>query len=395
MNSSEHSKRASEYHPRDNVPANSGTTPAGQSSTKDANLLPGPAPNTAGPHKKDWMNKLDPFVDSHPSSKATDADILAIPARSGQGSYSEQTIDQDGRRLPRSDAREKFAGGASSGPTSNIGHSGVGSDVLRDQKSHHLGRDAVVAGAVGGTAYEAEKHHRKNETEPDTLASTSHTGIGQSSSSPTTGTTTTGATYPPFHTSNDQEHGKDAAVAGGFGGTTTTSTGDKYPAVHTSDDHHYGRDAAVVGGVGGAAYEAEKHHRKNESNEPSSLSNPPRSSTIGQSTTVTGTSATGSQPSSAEDKTSKDHHYGRDAAVAGGVGGATYEAEKHHKHDKDFTQAEKDAKKEHKHEVNEAKKEHKYEVKEEKKEHKHEAKEEKKEHKESKGGLLGFLRKHS
>ncbi len=45
----------SEHHKHENVP--SGTTSAADSSTKDASLLPGPAPNTAGPHKKDWMNK--------------------------------------------------------------------------------------------------------------------------------------------------------------------------------------------------------------------------------------------------------------------------------------------------------------------------------------------------
>ena len=63
-------------------------------------------------------------------------------------------------------------------------------------------------------------------------------------------------------------------------------------------------------------------------------------------------------------------HLGRDAGIAGGVGAAGYEAEKHHqKHDKDLTAAEREAKKEHKHELKEEKKEHK------------------------KGGLLSFLRK--
>ncbi|KAE9370104.1 hypothetical protein N431DRAFT_492275 [Stipitochalara longipes BDJ] len=267
----EHHKRASEYHPRDNVPVHdSKTSSTAQGSTKDASLLPGPAPNTAGPHKKDWMNKLDPFVDSHPTSKTTDADILALPVRQGQGSFSEQTIDQDGKHLPRSDVGEGFA---SDSHSSGLGHSGVGSGVSGDQK-----------------------------------------------------------------------------------------------------DHHYGRDAAAAGAVGGAAYEADKHHREHESN---TLAHPSHSAATGQSTTTT---TTNPQSSVVDSNTSKDHHYGRDAAVAGGVGGAAYEAEKHHKHDKDLTQAERDAKKEQKHEAKEAKKEHK-----------HEAREEKKEHKDSKGGLLGFL----
>jgi len=202
------------------------------------------------------MNKLDPFVDSHPCSKTTDADILALPVRQGQGSVSEQTIDQDGKHLPRSDVGEG---------------SGADSHYSGDQKSHHYGRDAAAAGVVGGTAYEADEHHREHES--NTLAQPSHST----------------ATRQP---------------------TTTTTT------------------------------------------------NP--------------------QSSLGESNNSKDHHYGRDAAIAGGVGGTAYEAEKHHKHDKDLTQAERDAKKEQKHEAKEAKKEHKHEAKEEKRE--------------SKGGLLGFLR---
>jgi hypothetical protein len=45
----------SEHRKHENAP--SGNTSAADPSTKDASLLPGPAPNTAGPHKKDWMNK--------------------------------------------------------------------------------------------------------------------------------------------------------------------------------------------------------------------------------------------------------------------------------------------------------------------------------------------------
>lgn len=86
---------------------------------------------------------------------------------------------------------------------------------------------------------------------------------------------------------------------------------------------------------------------------------------LGQSTgaydNTTGTSTAG---------TGYQSHLGRDAGIAGGVGAAGYEAEKHHqKHDKDLTAAEREAKKEHKHELKEEKKEHK------------------------KGGLLSFLRK--
>jgi hypothetical protein len=205
------------------------------------------------------MNKLDPFVDSHPISATSDADILALPVRSGQGSFSEETMDQDGHHLPRGAIGQEFAGSTATGHGSTT-----------DGKSHHLGRDAAVAGGAGAAAYEADKHHRKNELdEPDTLTNPSHTVTSQSTAATTTG---------------------------------------------------------------------------------------PQSSAVGADT-------------------SRDHHDGRDAAVAGGVGRAAYEAEKHHKHDKDLTQAERDAKKEHKHELKEEKK------------HKHEEKE-------KKGGLLGFLREY-
>jgi len=122
--------------------------------------------------------------------------------------------------------------------------------------------------------------------------------------------------------------------------------------------------------LGGAAYGPETYHQKNEANEPSAstLANPSHTAT-GQSTAATTTATPGASSSIPGTNTSKDHHYGKDAVVAGG---AAYEAEKHHKHDRDLTQAEKDAKKEHKHDVKEAKKERE----------------------DSKGGLLGFLREY-
>lgn len=259
----EHPKRASEYYPHEIVQTHDlGTTSAAPSSTKDPSLLPGPAPNTAGPHKKDWMNKLDPFVDSHPSSKTADSD------------------------------------------------------------------------------------HPTNES--DTVAKSSH-----------------------------------AATTGQSMATTSATSNEPQSSVvdsNTSGDHHYGRDAAIAGGVGGAAYRAETHHQKNEMNEPSAstLANPSRTAT-GQSTAATTTTTSGASSSIPDTNTSKDHHYGKDAVVAGGVGRAAYEVEKHHKHDRDLTQAEKDAKKEHKHDVKEAKKELENGAK------------KKKEREDSKGGLLGFL----
>jgi hypothetical protein len=131
------------------------------SSHIDDTQLPGPAPHTAGPHNKDWMNKLDPFVDSHPYSATTDEDILALPVHTGEGTYSEATIDQKGRHLPRGDGA--FAADSSSGHTSSLPHHGVGSEATTDRKSHHMSRDAAVAAGVGGAAYEADKHHKHDK----------------------------------------------------------------------------------------------------------------------------------------------------------------------------------------------------------------------------------------
>ena len=128
-----------------------------------------------------------------------------------------------------------------------------------------------------------------------------------------------------------------SAETGGYGGSNTSS------------GHHYGRDAAVAGGVGGAAYEAEKHHGKHDNQQTSKLGQPGASAISGNTNpardaTTTSNVAHRGDPTTDSER-SKDHHYGRDAAVAGGVGGAAYEADKHHKHDKDLSQAERDAKK--------------------------------------------------
>merc|ERR1712144_137474 len=156
------------------------------------------------------------------------------------------------------------------------------------------------------------------------------------------------------------------------------------PTSDHSKDHHYGRDAAVAGGVGTAAYAAGRHHNQSESTDPSRVH--------GASTTTQDPYSTSSTQRSAVDPAmdrSKDHHYGRDAAVAGGaagVGGAAYEADKHHR-EKELAKAQKEAEKEHKHDVKRAEKhaekEHKHHEKEAEKDDKH--------HEKKKGGLLSFL----
>jgi hypothetical protein len=226
----------------------------------------------------------------------------------------------------------------------------------------------------------SEHHKHQNER---------GTGIGSTSTATydnTTGSSTTGA---------GQSHlGRDAGVSAAGVGATSALPG---PAPNTAGPHKQdwlnkldprvnanpdqlqstghgplkvteGHDAAAVGAVGGAgAYEAGKHHHGTESGiggTSSTTTAGPHSSNL----------ANKADPTVDSDR-SKDHHYGRDAGIAGGVGAAAYEADKHHKHDKDLTASEREVKKEHKHELKEEKRE------------------EKREHKDSKGGPLSFLRK--
>jgi hypothetical protein len=199
---------------------------------------------------------------------------------------------------------------------------------------HHYGRDAAGAGVIGGAAYEADKHHQGHRQTDSGVA-----GVGS-------GNTTTGP-----HSSNLANRADPTVDSGRL------------------QEHHYGRDAAGAGAIGGAAYEADKHHRDHQTG--SGLTG----TTAGNTTTAgphSSNLANRADPTVDSDR-SKDHHYGRDAAGAGVVGGAAYEAENHHKHDKDLSAQEK-----------EDRKIAKLEAKEDKKE----AKAEKKEHK----GLFSFLR---
>jgi hypothetical protein len=176
----------------------------------------------------------------------------------------------------------------------------------------------------------------------------------------------------PTNESDTVAKSSHAATTGQSMATTAATSNEPQSSVvdsNTSGGRHYGRDAAIAGGVGGAACRAETHHQKNEINEPSArtLANPSHTA-IGQSTAATTTTTPWASSSIPDTNASKDHHYGKDAVVSGGVGLAAYEVEMHHKHDRDLTQAEKDAKKEHKHDVKEAKKKLENEVKKEKKE---------------------------
>jgi hypothetical protein len=175
---------------------------AGLGSTAASTSGTGPAPNTVGPHSKDWMNKLDPRVKSNPDTTATgttgypthgERDAVAGAGLTGaagyetgrhhgvgQGPYDETLPDfhhsaRDASAIGAAtglDEHEKARLRAARGGPGNEydqGAYGPGYDSTttatnRDHnKDHHLGRDAAGAGVVGGGLYEAEKHHKHDE----------------------------------------------------------------------------------------------------------------------------------------------------------------------------------------------------------------------------------------
>ncbi|MBE7179811.1 MAG: hypothetical protein INR71_01150, partial [Terriglobus roseus] len=200
-------------------------------------------------------------------------------------------------------------------------------------KDHHYGRDAAVAGGAGAAGlagYEATKDHGKAPTSNREIY-----GDEAVKPKPVAGAEQTG---------KDHHYGRDAALAGGAGaaglagyeatkdhGKAPTSTREIYGdeaitpkpvagAEQAGKEHHYGRDAALAGGAGAAGlagYEATKDH---SSKAPTS------------NREIYGQDAVTPKPVAGAEQTGKEHHYGRDAALAGGAGAAgvgAYEASKH------------------------------------------------------------------
>lgn len=278
--------------------------------------LPGPAPNTAGPHNHDWLNKLDPRVNANPDA--------------AQSSTTDSKSSAEG-------------------------------------KEHRYGRDAALGagvGGVGGAAYGADKY---GHTKTDSAV----TGIFPATKDHTTGGTessTTGTTQQQHHDNYSTDTGvkssstaQNQSTGTGYGSqsasaTGNQSTGARYGTTRADNlvsDPQYGRDAAVVGGraatLGAAAALGGHEHQKHERSIPLTsktagrdVDNSYQSSGIGRGNTgtTTATTAPTSRPletgtSTLPDRTiGQQPHYGRDAAIgAGGVGATGIAAHELHKHD--------------------------------------------------------------
>ncbi|KAL1296638.1 hypothetical protein AAFC00_000123 [Neodothiora populina] len=262
-----------------------------------------PATKTAGPHKSNIANIVDPRVKPEPEKMKSHS--TSVP-------YQSDTLN---RAEPREDAEA-------------------------DKSTHHYGRDAAVAGGVGAAgvgAYEAGQPIASRQEDPASFTVGPHTSNVANILDP--------------RVKPQPEKMKGSSTAGTYQSSTPY---DQTTLPEQSTGHHYGRDAAIAGGVGAAgagagAYGA-THQAGSREEDPASFTTGPHQSNIANivdprvkpqpekmkehSTPGTHQSDTLNRAdprTGVQSEQTKDHHYGRDAAVAGGAGAAGlagYEATK-------------------------------------------------------------------
>ena len=212
---------------------------------------------TAGPHKSDLLNKLDPRVDSDLSKQQGRTDTIdrgsdssshkygrdaGLVGAGGAAAFAAEKHHHHSEPQVRNTALDHSYPHSSFGVDPPVGStsSGYGKTVDFDdtRKDHHLGRDVALGEGAGGTAYAAEHTHAKPtqaSTVPGDMAGTVHEN--------TTGQTGSG------------HHSASAALAGSGHQATTGYAESGHPQ---TSSHHLGRDATFGAGAGGAAYEADK-----------------------------------------------------------------------------------------------------------------------------------------
>ncbi|KAL0259703.1 hypothetical protein SLS55_005442 [Diplodia seriata] len=287
-----------------------------------------PATSTHGPHKSNVANIMDPRVLPDPNkmkghqAQSTETD----PASRTVGPHSSNVANvMDPRVLPQPEKmKQHTTAGPHQSDTLNRMDRKVDSDPASEANQHHYGRDAAVAGGLGAGAagaYAASQHHQ--EKNPYTshavdprIHNSSATSGSPARSSSTKGGWFAGPTGSAVDTNNNASRTPTR---------TTGSTGVDSSA-QPGQQHHYGRDAAIAGGAGlagaGLAHQYGDHQTGNaardhapgtaDTSAPYSSNNTQPISSTTQATHQPQTTST-TQPTS-------QHHYGRDAALAGGVG---------------------------------------------------------------------------
>jgi hypothetical protein len=249
-----------------------------------------------------------------------DAALPGVAGTSGAGAY------EASESAPKTEFAKQLSHET---PTSGTQEAGQPSQ-------HHYGRDAAIAGglgAAGAGAYTATRDHKGDSTGPASETIGPHKSNAANIIDPRVqpdpsvqrhqvGPTSTyedpaSKTIGP-HKSNvanivdprvkpDPE--KQKSHHAGEPSTSEAIRRDIIPG--DRDQHHHGRDAAVVGGTGAAgygAYEAGKAYDSHRSTQPAASMNEQRYDPTA--------------PGAHDPVGTSEHHYGRDAAVVGGLGAA-------------------------------------------------------------------------
>lgn len=274
------------------VGAGAATTAGLYASQRQKEPDSGPASSTIGPHKSNIANVLDPRVQPNPDLQKHHhaAPTVEDPAPSTVGPHKSDLANVLDPKVLPDPQKQKAA------PKEAAGSSVPEKDPRRE---HHLGRDAAVVGGAGAAGYGAHEAAQAYGNHPSTQPSASM---------------------------NEQRYDPSAPGAHDPRAVGTQP----HNVVHQDQQHHYGRDAAVVGGLGAAgagAYAATRGHEQPQPSSVNQVQNAP-------APRVDEPRAAGAQPSSAVPQP-QEHHYGRDAAVVGGLGAAgagTYAAARQHDH---------------------------------------------------------------
>ncbi|KAF2010884.1 hypothetical protein BU24DRAFT_496060 [Aaosphaeria arxii CBS 175.79] len=336
---------------------------------------PHPKSFTDGPHFTDTANRLDPQLDPHLHIPGEFPETpLETPSdqKTGAGGY----IPGPAGRHTESHSIEPSVGiAAGSGlPSTQHQETPVAEPVTPEKNQHHYGRDAAVAGGLGAAGlgtYAATKHH-------DTVPKGGNTQEALAEASPYSSTKIDPRVNPHAPKFEEQRFDPTArkepsphSVTAHTAAPKTETSAREQPQVEQSESHH-GLNEALVGAGAGAAtaggllYASQRDADKPETGPASSTIGPhksnvanvldprvqpdpalqkhhqsgsttedPASHTIGpHKSNVANVLDPRVQPDPAKQKATEptaqpateQHHYGRDAALAGGAGAAGYGA---------------------------------------------------------------------
>lgn len=282
--------------------------------------------HTSGPHSIDLANRLDPHVPGEfPSDSGLDIHPLATSGTSGLNTHHGHDAHQGHHGAPLAGAAGTAALGAH-----------------QHEKNH---REAPFAGTSGydDQRFDPSATHGQSSSTTNPIGTTEHHRGGPTATDPASKTTGP-------HKSNvlntldprvlpEPEKMKDRNTSGPHNSDTYNKLDPKVDSNRRDEptQHHYGRDAAVAGGAGAAgvgAYEGSRHAGHNQQ-DPSGLSTGPYSQTTVGPHSSNLRNEVDPRVDSDLSKTNQGHHYGRDAALAGGAGTAgvgAYEASRHTGH---------------------------------------------------------------